>query len=42
MLGYTDNLPEAIRARNEGRAPVYKDVPRDLTMPDTTDWQGKP
>jgi enoyl-CoA hydratase len=40
MLGYTDNLPEAIRARNEGRAPVYTDVPRDLTMPETTDWQG--
>ena len=41
MLGYTDNLPEAIRARNEGRAPVYTDVPRDLTMPDTTDWTGE-
>jgi enoyl-CoA hydratase len=40
MLGYTDNLPEAIRARNEGRAPVYTDVPRDMTMPETTDWQG--
>jgi enoyl-CoA hydratase len=40
MLGYTDNLPEAIRARNEGRAPVFSDVPRDLTMPETTDWQG--
>jgi len=40
MLGYTDNLPEAIRARNEGRAPVYTDVPRDLTMPETTDWHG--
>jgi enoyl-CoA hydratase len=40
MLGYTDNLPEAIRARNEKRAPVYTDRPRDLTMPDTTDWQG--
>ena len=40
MLGYTDNLPEAIRARNEGRAPVYTDVPRDLTMPETTEWQG--
>jgi enoyl-CoA hydratase len=38
MLGYTDNLPEAIRARNEQRAPVYRDVPRDLTMPETTDW----
>jgi enoyl-CoA hydratase len=42
MLGYTDNLPEAIRARNEGREPVYTDVPRDLTMPDTTDWTGEP
>jgi enoyl-CoA hydratase len=41
MLGYTDNLPEAIRARNEGRQPVYTDVPRDLTMPDTTDWTGE-
>jgi enoyl-CoA hydratase len=40
MLGYTDNLPEAIRARNEERAPVYTDQPRDLTMPETTDWQG--
>ena len=40
MLGYTDNLPEAIRARNEKRAPVYTDVPRDLTMPETTEWQG--
>ncbi|MGZ4211159.1 MAG: enoyl-CoA hydratase-related protein [Actinomycetota bacterium] len=40
MLGYTDNLPEAIRARNEGRAPVYTDVPRDLSMPETTDRQG--
>jgi enoyl-CoA hydratase len=40
MLGYTDNLPEAIRARNEGRTPVYTDVPRDLTMPETTDWHG--
>jgi enoyl-CoA hydratase len=40
MLGYTDNLPEAIRARNAGRAPVYTDVPRDMTMPETTDWQG--
>ena len=38
MLGYTDNLPEAIRARNEKRAPVYTDVPRDLSMPETTDW----
>ncbi|MGZ4189777.1 MAG: enoyl-CoA hydratase-related protein [Actinomycetota bacterium] len=40
MLGYTDNLPEAIRARNEGRAPVYTDVLRDLSMPETTDRQG--
>jgi enoyl-CoA hydratase len=40
MLGYTDNLPEAIRARNAKRDPVYTDQPRDLTMPETTDWQG--
>ncbi|MGZ4208173.1 MAG: enoyl-CoA hydratase-related protein [Actinomycetota bacterium] len=40
MLGYTDNLPEAIRARNEGRAPVFTDVPRNVSMPETTDRQG--
>jgi enoyl-CoA hydratase len=40
MLGYTDNLPEAIRARNAKREPVYTDQPRDLSMPETTDWQG--
>jgi enoyl-CoA hydratase len=28
MLGFTDNLPEAIRAFDEGRQPVYTDEPR--------------
>lgn len=28
MLGFTDNLPEAIRAFDEGRPPVYTDEPR--------------
>jgi enoyl-CoA hydratase len=28
MLGFTDNLPEAIRAFAEGRPPVYTDEPR--------------
>jgi enoyl-CoA hydratase len=28
MLGFTDNLPEAIRAFDEGRDPVYRDDPR--------------
>ncbi|MBP8180125.1 MAG: enoyl-CoA hydratase, partial [Acidimicrobiia bacterium] len=28
LLGFTDNLPEAIRARQQGRAPVYTDEPR--------------
>ncbi|HVO22381.1 MAG TPA: hypothetical protein VMW56_01990 [Candidatus Margulisiibacteriota bacterium] len=28
MLGMTDNLPEAIAAFDEGRAPVYTDEPR--------------
>jgi enoyl-CoA hydratase len=28
MLGFTDNLPEAIRAFGEGRQPVYTDEPR--------------
>ncbi|HMS12820.1 MAG TPA: enoyl-CoA hydratase-related protein [Microthrixaceae bacterium] len=28
MLGFTDNLPEAIRAFAAGRAPVYTDEPR--------------
>ena len=28
MLGFTDNLPEAIRAFNDGRQPVYTDEPR--------------
>ena len=31
MAGFTDNLPEAIRAFDEGRDPVYlDDVRRDL------------
>jgi enoyl-CoA hydratase len=28
MLGFTENLPEAIRAFDEGRSPVYTDEPR--------------
>ena len=28
MLGFTENLPEAIRAFDEGRDPVYTDEPR--------------
>jgi enoyl-CoA hydratase len=28
MLGFTDNLPEAIRAFDQGRPPVFKDEPR--------------
>jgi enoyl-CoA hydratase len=28
MLGFTENLPEAIRAFDEGRQPVYTDEPR--------------
>lgn len=28
MAGFTDNLPEAIRAFDEGRDPVYRDEPR--------------
>jgi enoyl-CoA hydratase len=28
MLGFTENLPEAIRAFDEGRQPVYSDEPR--------------
>jgi enoyl-CoA hydratase len=28
MLGFTENLPEAIRAFDEGRLPVYTDEPR--------------
>jgi len=28
MLGFTENLPEAIRAFDEGREPVYTDEPR--------------
>ncbi|MGH9138969.1 MAG: enoyl-CoA hydratase-related protein [Acidimicrobiales bacterium] len=34
MLGFTENLPEAIRAFDEGRQPVYTDEPRkDLFEP---------
>jgi enoyl-CoA hydratase len=34
MLGFTENLPEAIRAFDEGREPVYTDEPRrDLFTP---------
>jgi enoyl-CoA hydratase len=28
MLGFTENLPEAIRAFDQGRPPVYTDEPR--------------
>ncbi|MFM7271944.1 MAG: enoyl-CoA hydratase-related protein [Actinomycetes bacterium] len=28
MMGFTENLPEAIRAFDQGRAPVYTDEPR--------------
>ena len=28
MLGFTENLPEAIRAFDQGRPPVYTDAPR--------------
>jgi enoyl-CoA hydratase len=28
MAGFTDNLPEAIRAFDSGREPVYLDEPR--------------
>jgi enoyl-CoA hydratase len=28
MLGFTDNLPEAIRAFDAGRRPAYTDEPR--------------
>ncbi len=28
MLGFTENLPEAIRAFDQGRSPVYTDAPR--------------
>ena len=34
MLGFTENLPEAIRAFDQKRPPVYTDAPRrDLFMP---------
>jgi enoyl-CoA hydratase len=33
MLGFTDNLPEAIRAFDKGREPVYTDEPRRDMFP---------
>ena len=45
MLGFTDNLPEAIRAFGQGRDPVYTDEPRrDLFLPpaQTSDTQVDP
>jgi enoyl-CoA hydratase len=33
MLGFTENLPEAIRAFDEGRRPVYTDEPRRGMFP---------
>jgi enoyl-CoA hydratase len=37
MLGFTDNLPEAIRAFDQKRKPVYTDEPRrDLFTPPST------
>jgi enoyl-CoA hydratase len=38
MLGFTDNLPEAIRAFDRKRQPVYTDEPRkDLFLPPTSE-----
>ncbi len=35
MLGFTENLPEAIRAFDQGREPVYTDEPRrGMFLPD--------
>lgn len=34
MLGFTENLPEAIRAFAAGRPPVYRDEPRRAMFPD--------
>ncbi len=34
MLGFTENLPEAIRAFDQGRDPVYTDEPRRGMFPD--------
>lgn len=35
MLGFTENLPEAIRAFDGERAPRFTDEPRrDIFMPD--------
>ena len=34
LLGFTENLPEAIRAFDEGRTPVYTDEPRRGMFPE--------
>jgi enoyl-CoA hydratase len=34
MLGFTENLPEAIRAFDAGRSPAYTDEPRRGMFPD--------
>lgn len=34
MLGFTENLPEAIRAFDAGRAPQYTDEPRRGMFPE--------
>jgi hypothetical protein len=34
MLGFTENLPEAIRAFDAGRPPVYTDEPRKGMFPE--------
>jgi enoyl-CoA hydratase len=34
MLGFTENLPEAIRAFDQGRPPVYTDEPRRGMFPE--------
>ena len=42
MLGFTDNLPEAIRAFDQGRRPVYTDEPRrDLFTPPASTASGE-
>ena len=33
MLGFTENLPEAMRAFDAGRAPAYTDEPRRDLFP---------
>jgi enoyl-CoA hydratase len=41
MLGFTDNLPEAIRAFGQDRRPVYTDEPRrDLFQASSADDAG--